>query len=560
MKVNTILTPISLWKDFECNAVQAKVLSERKKGGLLYRETVLEGRQTESGVVSVYGMEVRAKTEEKLPALLLLLPANAPITLSLAERFARRGYCVFCMDYRGKTESSSGTVYPEDVAYAYYRDPETTVLHAREGAKKTAWYEWTAAARYAVQYLLRLPYVTSVGAMGIREGGDIVWKLMTFGDLSCGVCINAAGWLAYRDKNKYNTEQVGMDEDERLFIAGIDSQSYAPFVKCPVLMLVSVTDTYTDIDRAYDTYMRINASYLADSTIDYSIGHNGMIDEFGEKDADMFMDKYLKNREMFIVGPPALSFVEENDRLYVELSSDDLGKTEESFVCYAENSVAQDGMREWDTVKPCQAKNGKFRYALSPYEGAQSVFAFGRVRYSSGITVSSKITVKKTEKAYIGSAFHTNVLYDSATEASRAFFAADTKDVSFGVFLSENSEDYPMNEEGYGKISGATCRHGLKTYRISDGRYAPSEKAMLHFDIYAEEDCEISISVETLDNEVYTDTMSVCGGEKWQSYLAEASSLHNKKGTALISFAKGKSLTITETDRKKFIVTNILWI
>jgi hypothetical protein len=464
------------------------------------------------------------------------------------------------MDYRGKTETSLGTTYPEDIAYAYYKDLESTTLHAREGAKKTAWYEWTAAARYAVQYLIRLPYITSVGAMGIREGGDIVWKLMTFGDLSCGVCINAAGWLAYREKNKYATEQAGMDEDERLFVAGIDSQSYAPFVKCPVLMLVSVTDTYTDIDRAYDTYMRINPEHLADSTIDYSIGYNGMIDDFGEKDADMFMDKYLKNREMFIASPPSLAFAEQDDRLYVDLSSDDLGKTEESFVCYAENSMAQDGMREWNTVKTSESKNGKFRYAVSPYEGAHTIFAFGRVRYSSGITVSSKITVKKTEKVYKDGAFHSNILYDASTEASRAFFVADTRDVSFGVFLSENSEDYPVNAEGYGKIIGATCRHGLKTYRISDGRYAPFTKAMLHFDVYAEEDCEISVSVETAENEIYTDTMSVVGGEKWKSYLAEAGELHNQKGTALASFTQGKSLTITERDGKKFIVTNILWV
>ena len=172
----TILTPISLWKDFDDSLdFEAEILEERETDGVLFRETSFSARRTEAGRVRVYGVEVRPAGSEKLPALLLLNEANRAVDLRLAERFARRGYCVFCMDYRGKTaEASRCTEYPSDIDYANFLRADRGMFHADAGAKKTPWYEWTAAAVYAVKYLRSLPLVSSVGALGIREGGDVV--------------------------------------------------------------------------------------------------------------------------------------------------------------------------------------------------------------------------------------------------------------------------------------------------------------------------------------------------------------------------------------------------
>ena len=103
----SILTPISLWKDFDASLpTDAQTLSERTEEGLIFRKVRFSGRQTEKGRVRIYAALVRPETEEPLPALLLLTKADSPIDLPLAVRFAKRGYCVLCMDYRGKTEEA----------------------------------------------------------------------------------------------------------------------------------------------------------------------------------------------------------------------------------------------------------------------------------------------------------------------------------------------------------------------------------------------------------------------------------------------------------------------
>lgn len=561
----TILTPISLWKDFDDSLDLApEILEERQKDGVIFRETCFSGRQTETGRVRVYGVEVRPAQAEKLPALLLLSEANRPLDLRLAERFARRGYCVFCMDYRGKTaETSRCTEYPSDVEYANFLRAGRSMFHADAGAKKTPWYEWTAAAIYAVRYLRSQALVSSVGALGVREGGDIVWKLMTTTDLACGICVNAAGWLAYRDVSKFGEDAVtDLAEEKRLFIAGLDSQSYAPFVRCPLLMLVATTDLYADADKAYDTYVRVNKDCFA--TIDYSMAYGGAIDGKGVRNVDMFMDKYLKEREIFIARPLNISFEEgEDGKLYAAVTSDGQGESVSDAVYFAEDSRAA-YRREWICVQAERTEeNGKKLFPLAVCRGTESLYAFARTEYSSGCTVSSRISFKKLEKEYANNVLHSNILYDGSMEGD-IFVPAVAEGDSAGACFPTEETDVPHRAEGYGKIVGMTCKHGLKTYRISQRRYDPQERSMLHFSLYSDEDCYVDVSVSVRGgeggHELYTSSLFCGGGGKWKNFVLPAHAFKNRLGVSLSSFCGCYFLQLTEEDGKRFIVTNILWV
>lgn len=561
----TILTPISLWKDFDDSLdFEAEILEERETDGVLFRETSFSARRTEAGRVRVYGVEVRPAGSEKLPALLLLNEANRAVDLRLAERFARRGYCVFCMDYRGKTaEASRCTEYPSDIDYANFLRADRGMFHADAGAKKTPWYEWTAAAVYAVKYLRSLPLVSSVGALGIREGGDVVWKLMAVVPLACGICVNAAGWLAYRDVAKFGEETVlDLAEEKRLFIAGIDSQSYAPFVRCPVLMLVATTDLYVDADKAYDTYVRVNKEQFA--TIDFSMSYGGAIDRRGVRDADMFMDKYLKEREIFIARPLNIAFEEcEDGTLRAAVSSDGQGESVADAVYFAEDSRAAHH-REWIRAEGAQTgENGKKLFPVDLFEGTETVFAFARSEYSSGFTVSSRIIFKKLEKHYKNNVLHSNVLYDPHM-AGDFFEPAEERGDVLGECFSADGAEAPRRAEGYGKIAGMTCPRGLKTYRIAQRRYAPEERSMLHFGLFSEEDCYVDVSVSVRDgegrHELYTATVFCAGGGKWKNFVLPAHNFKNRVGAPLADFCSCRSLQFVEEEKKPFLVTNILWI
>ena len=560
-----ILTPISLWQDFDASLpLQPEIVEERETDGILYRETTFWGRQTKQNRVQIYGVEVRPVGVDTLPALLLLTEANRAVDLRLAERFARRGYCVFCMDYRGETaETDRHTVYPEDVEYANFLRSERHILHADEGAKKTAWYEWTAAAIYAVQYLRSLDYISSVGVMGAREGGEIAWKLMAVTELSCGICINAAGWLSHRNTYKFGEDTVvDMAEEKRLFLAGIDSQSYAPFVKCPVLMLVAISDVYVDADKAYDTYVRINQEQF--STINYSIGYGGAIDEKGIKNADMFMDKYLKERQIFIARPLEITLEDDGEE---SLSATDVSDGEGESICslvyFAEDSIAAH-RREW--IKCTHGKElegGKVSFPLPLYQKTETVFAFAQAEYSSGFTVSSKITFKRIEKDYQSAVSHSNILYDSRMDGD-FFVPVDHSKAMLGGCFWTDKEGVPSRAEGYGKIFGMTCSRGLQTYRIAQRRYAPQERSMLHFNVYAPKDCYVDVRIlKRIFADVYetfSTSLFCLGGGRWKNILLSANAFKSDMGASLNDFCDCHSLQFQAQESESFIINNILWI
>ncbi|MCX4287703.1 MAG: hypothetical protein OSJ68_10550, partial [Clostridia bacterium] len=140
-----------------------------------------------------------------------------------------------------------------------------------ESADKTSWYEWVAVGIYARKYLLEKTGGEEIALVGLRDGGEIAWKLAVAKKFACVIPVCAAGWLAYSGVSKYESDEQKLDNERYRFIAGIDSQAYAPYVQCPVMILCSTNDPRFDYDRAYDTFSRINAEYAGDSVITYSV-------------------------------------------------------------------------------------------------------------------------------------------------------------------------------------------------------------------------------------------------------------------------------------------------
>lgn len=90
-------------------------------------------------------------------------------------------------------------------------------------------------------------------------------------------------------------------------------QSYAPFVKCPVLMLCALRDDAFDYDRAYDTYSRIG--FPDGSAIAYSSDSGSCIGPHALVDMDLFLERNLKGREIYIPKPLNISLKSEDGAL-----------------------------------------------------------------------------------------------------------------------------------------------------------------------------------------------------------------------------------------------------
>ena len=224
---NKILTPVTLWNDFDDSLpANATVLDEQADDKCVVRAIRFYGRAVGDERVNIFARVACPVEEGKYPALLILPDCSLTAETDILCRFAELGYIALMPDYRGVWKGTDGyTVYPQAVSYANLAMAERHIDYADETAKETCWYEWTAVARYCLNFLASIPSVAKIGAIGIRAGGDIVWQLAATCDkLACAVPVCAGGWRAYRGINKYgDAPELKMDDERYRYIAGVES-------------------------------------------------------------------------------------------------------------------------------------------------------------------------------------------------------------------------------------------------------------------------------------------------------------------------------------------------
>ena len=225
--MSNILTPISLWKNFDDTLpLNCKILGEKVDGEVKIQYLRFDGRDTGKGRVSIFGAYAEPINSTCLDCILILPDSLETVNEDLLKFFVGKGYSAFMVDYRGKVEGVENyTIYPENVSYANLAQAGRRKDFVDESADKTSWYEWVSVGRYAYKYLNERLNGGNIGVVGIRDGGEIAWKLIASVKFSCAVTISAAGWKAYEGYNKSSTAEPVLDEERYRFIAGIDSHS-----------------------------------------------------------------------------------------------------------------------------------------------------------------------------------------------------------------------------------------------------------------------------------------------------------------------------------------------
>ncbi|MBR2903210.1 MAG: hypothetical protein IKC37_01040 [Clostridia bacterium] len=601
-----ILSAVSIWKTYDCSAPLDAVLLQEKTylTGMTVSHVSFNGRVADDGRVRVYAKYARpVSATGKCPTVLLLPDAGKELDEELLTYFVEKGYAVLMPDYCGETEkvepaqeivqepSPEGeqlamsleieeeataevvaqedetpmthTVYPPSLAYANY-----AVAQGFEGleglsADKTCWYEWTYVALYAIEYLKSLG-ATDIGVVGIRVGGEIAWKVMLSPDVKCGVPINAAGWRSYKDVKKFDdAAQMYLSDERHRYIAGIESQSYAPFVKCPVLMLCALNDYSFDYDRAYDTFTRINSEKT--SGIFYSHDTGSCIGGEALTDMDMFLQKRLKGREIYLPKPLNVSLDVKDGAWTVSVESDPDGLLDVLEVYAAEtDGKTRSVYREWQRVysaKGKKVKDGKVSCPLTVFEGTSSVCVYAYARYLNGFAVVSKVVSRKNPDVK-KKAVKTRMIFSG--EDIGCFCVADHTQYSVGgIFLDK--EAFPCMQQGADGLYGASCVGGLKTYKISSPKYRPDDNALLEFELYSCRDDKVRVSIDVSKEDLHERFSCICsvkGGGKWKRIvLTSAEFKGEESGASLERFSDGWALLFDcESEENDIMVTNILWL
>ncbi len=559
---NTILTPVTLWRDFDDKLpFNEEVSPEENDGTAVSRDVFFYGRETEKGRVKIYARYSFPAQQESFPAVLLLFEAGFGFDDRLVKEFVERGYGVLCVDYCGENGTEKHTVYPEDVDYANYCRAQDRLDRADPSARQTSWYEWAGVARYAARYLSERPEVTAVGAVGLRSGGEVLFKIAPYAPLACFVSVCAAGWLAYRGMEKFSgTEQHVFDEERHRFIAGIDSQSYAPYVKCPVMLISAINDQKYNYDRVYDTFRQLNPE--VEKAILYSAHGNGLIGSHSKHNIFLFLDKYLKGRSVYLSKPIGLEVGEdERGDLVATCSFDEEGEIVEYGVFYTEK-ITGSTARDWTRIlgKSENLNGTKGIIPLDVYPSGDKMLVYAFAKYSNNFSVTSKILDVVLDKNYRNSRPATRVIYSNRDELN-GFSAYRRRARSVADCFMDGASSALRLLPGYGGIEGLDVSEGLISYRVSEPGYEPPEGASFLFDAYSADGATLKI-IFYLDAEEkagYSFETRVDAGGKWKSILLSSADLKSETGAPLPDYSGVVSVVFLCEDGDA-LVNNLLWI
>ncbi len=565
-----IISAVSLFKKFNLKTpLGATEWGIEEKQGRKYSHVSYAGHAVQDGGVRVYARFGRPNGTDKKPVILLLPDMGKGLDIELMDYFIDKGYAVLMPDYCGKMSEGQKegmrTVYPPSLSHGNLCNARGVYDMGGLSAEESTWFEWTYVALYSIKYLKERADVGNIGVVGIRAGGALAWHAMLSPDIKCGIPVNSVGWYSFSHLAKFGDNVAhNLSDDTHRYIAAVEAQSYAPYVKCPTLMLCALRDEGFDCDRAYDTYSRIGNG--EGNALAYSFQSGACIGPHGLADMDLFLEKNLKGREIYIPDTLNVSLKEGEEGIEIVVECDKEGILEEAGILYAEADVkTKAAFREWRSVYKTDGrsvKNGEFRHIVKPFAGAKAVFVYAYAKYINGFRVTSKIVSKRISNPK-ADAIKDRLLFSG--KEMDAFGVAKYEDYSIGEIFLEREAAVKVSK-GYGDLSGAYSVGGIRTYKISSPQYIPDENAMLKFDAYSKESQTLKVSVEVADvekgSERYHCLVDVRGGGKWKRIILKAADFKGEDyGAPLQNFYKGSTLSFDCADaEKEFSITNILWL
>lgn len=554
-----ILTPVSLWKNFNDKLeVMPVTLGEKVDDGIKYEYLNFSGRDTGMGRVTVYGVLACKEVNAPKECVLILQDSSEEIDEKLLAFFVNHGYNVLCVDYAGERNGLERyTQYPNNIYYANLAKCGRFKDYVDATADKTCWYEWVAVGVYARKFLHERFNTDNIGLVGIRDGGEIAWKLAYAAQFSCVVTVSACGWKAYKGLAKFHGNEPDFNEERYRFIAGIDSQSYAPYVRCPVLILCTTNDPAFDYDRAFDTFSRINPDHARLSAIAYSVNCGSMIGARSTNDLLMFLDSNVKDRHVFMPKPIKLDvFCDEKENLVARVECDSQGIVEKCGVFYSEDCF-DFATRDWTDAKLKAVVNTHASdFYLNVYENSSTIFVMCYALYTNGFTVWSKLSVKNIKGKFRNGRAKSKIVYTNKFGKDCFSIVNCPQYAVGGIFLTD--DDVLPSLVTMDGLNGIYSKCGLLTYRIKNLQYAPDKDSILKLDVCSEEDMTLEVSLKNAsDGMVYTVNLYILGGV-WQCQTLRTKVFKNQNGISLTDFSLCESLSVNGS--KKYAVNNLIWL
>lgn len=558
-----ILTPTSVWNDFNIEQTPtAEIIGEYREGDISLQRIRINGASVQDCQVKIYSVFARNVKKKKAPAVFILQRFTDGADESLVMTFARMGFSAFVVNVGGDDSVNNNyTLYPESLSYANYKNAKNHLDTVTGEVKDTCWYQWGVTARYALTYLKSLPSVTKVAGMGIGDSATVLWHLAVSEKFDCLAFVLNAGWRAYKGNFKFSGNVDEQFTDDKIkYLAGIEPQSYANYVRTPTIMLTATNSAEFDFERAHDTVARIKDVL---TVVHYTIGGIDSVDYNAFTHLTAFFNEFLiKNKTQDNVSLPnevtiRCEIEDKKLKVYVCPYAD---KIKEVSV-YCAEQILNPALRQWQKLTEYKMVGDEMVFEYLPYDKSGIAFFFASVTYKTGYTVNSDIIAKKFKNQDVAPSHKSKILYSSREANSISAFYPSGATVKKPSGLAIKQGPFVEEKKGAMDIWGITCESGLISFKIGMDKYRPSQDGILLLDAYLKEKGTVTVKLITYcygDKIEYKASAKVAGGEIWNNLRFSLSSFKSNEGMTVRSIEKIQAIEINAD--QEYLINNVLWV
>lgn len=555
-----ILTPIQLWANYNPvkQPLDISFNDVRSDGRYITKSMFITAEDAEDGKVRAYVKVVYPPKDTPAPAVLFIPSAE---TKTVSEEFIKeildKG-CIFAtFDYAGESKGKEFfTSYPDSMAYGQYSGKSSLVnLDNFDGCEKTPWFIWTKIARRVLTLLCSDPKVDcgKIALIGMREGASIGWKVAgTDGRISMFASVIGCGYYGYGGNKFSDAPPKELSVAQVSFLAGMASQSYAKTVMCPVYLLMTTNNLFSDVDRAGDI-LKLTASH--DKSLVFTPGASDSINTDSYNSLMLWLYGGLLDAPLR-EEPPKSTFYSSDGRLYLSINVTGEAQSAEVFTAYDE---AVPELRNWERAgDPLMISATEYLLDLDIPEGVKKIFAFVTVKYKSGMMLSTEIVSVSPDALGVTeySAIKQNrqrLIYSSSA-AGGAFYVENDH-------FSKDENRLSVTEGPFGIKGIGSSKGHLVSYRLGDANFMGEDGYILQADAYAKAEKEIVITMYTYEQEsfkAFAAVRKLPESGRWQRINFTVSEFKSAERISLKSWKLVKKFEIS--DAEGVIFNNILWV
>lgn len=511
-----VITPLTLWKEYDPSILplNASIISQTVKDGITIKQVYFNGSAAIDGFVRVYAKLYVPQTAA--PSVILLMDeVDIYIDDARIDKYLKKGYAVFVVDYAGERDDKARfTIYPPSLQFAKYWQNDDCLSQIPQSPKQSCWYEWTVLALRSITYLENeeLVNANSIAMVGYGAGGAQVWKVCALDErVKAGVVVYNSGYAEPNDKT---------NNDYLTYKACILNQSYAPYIKAPILEQITSNEVSGSLDRMSDVFSNITNP---ECLISISERTNR---SFGSKQKDnikYFLFSKLKG-DAALPKTPQLSARGSDHQLYYEIKAD-ISFEIEDVELFVAQAMPFGAYRNWSSHKLEKISENEYLCKVDCYTIKEPIYAFTNIKYKNNMSISSPLLTKIPAMMGVDA---------SAINSSRLIYDSDMLLDTWLVLNNTSAENTLKMSGGPFDIQGiSSSTNSLSTFKVGDKQYRGSRDNVLQLIVYSPQSQSVTLSV-TENNANYTEyfyTFKASPSDNWAKLSLSASDFKSADGT-----------------------------